>query len=142
VSRNSSSSSARFAEEVAAHIDMDQLTGDLHTDGELGATEFEPATALALREGGPWGAGFPEPIFDGRFDVVEAKVVADRHLKLRVRVPSGPTLDAIVFRHFDARAPLAVQSGDSVELVYRMGHRRISRRAPAAAHDGVDRPVR
>jgi len=110
-----------FAKEVAAHIDMDQLTGDLQTDGELGATEFEPATDHALREGGPWGAGFPEPMFDGRFDVVEAKVVADRHLKLRVRVPSGPTLDAIVFRHFDARAPLAVQSGDSVELVYRMG---------------------
>ena len=110
-----------FAEEVAGQVDTDQLTGDLHTDGELGAAEFEPATAHALREAGPWGAGFPEPMFDGRFAVVEAKTVADRHLKLRVRVPSGPIVDAIVFRHFDARAPLAVQAGDSVQLVYRMG---------------------
>jgi single-stranded-DNA-specific exonuclease len=110
-----------FAQEVARHVDMDQLAGDLYTDGELAAAEFEPATAHALREGGPWGAGFPEPMFDGRFNVVEARVVADRHLRLRVRAPSGPTIDAMVFRHFDARAPLRVQAGDCVELVYRMG---------------------
>jgi hypothetical protein len=39
-------------------------------------------------------------MFDGRFAVVEAKTVADRHLKLRVRVPSGPIVDAIVFPSF------------------------------------------
>ena len=62
-----------FAEEVARRIDPDELTGDLHTDGALEAGEFDPATARALREGGPWGAGFPEPMFDGRFGVVEAQ---------------------------------------------------------------------
>lgn len=110
-----------FAEEVARHIDADELTGDLHTDGELHAAEFEPATARALREGGPWGAGFPEPIFDGRFGVVDTRIVAERHLKLRLRVPSGPFVDAIVFRHFDERDPAVMRAGDAVELAYRVG---------------------
>jgi len=110
-----------FADEVARRLDIDELTGDLHTDGELEAREFEPATAHALREGGPWGAGFPEPLFDGRFGVVDTRIVAERHLKLRVRVPSGPFVDAIVFRHFDQRDPTVVRAGDAVELAYRVG---------------------
>jgi single-stranded-DNA-specific exonuclease len=110
-----------FADEVARHLDTDELTGDLHTDGELEPREFEPATARALRDGGPWGAGFPEPLFDGRFGVVETRVIADRHLKLRLRVPSGPFVDAIVFRHFDEREPAVVRAGDAVELAFRVG---------------------
>jgi single-stranded-DNA-specific exonuclease len=110
-----------FAEEVAHHIDADELTGDLHTDGELSAAELEPATARALREGGPWGAGFPEPVFDGRFGIVDTRIVADRHLKLRLRVPSGPFVDAIAFRHFDERDAWSPRAGEEVEVAYRLG---------------------
>ncbi len=42
------------------------LSGNLHTDGPLLPGEFNADTAVALREGGPWGSGFPEPAFDGR----------------------------------------------------------------------------
>ncbi|HXW09880.1 MAG TPA: single-stranded-DNA-specific exonuclease RecJ, partial [Steroidobacteraceae bacterium] len=110
-----------FAAEVERRVDDDTLAGQLHTDGELLAGEFCVETAAALREGGPWGSGFPEPVFDGRFEVFDARVVADRHLKLRLRCASGEAVEAIAFRHYDdARAP-AIRPQDRVELVYRAG---------------------
>jgi single-stranded-DNA-specific exonuclease len=109
-----------FAAEVERRIDPDELRGELHTDGSLAAGEFSLAMGLALREGGPWGAGFPEPIFDGRFGVIESRIVADRHLKLRLRAASGETVDAIAFRYLDdgEAAPLAAQA--EIDLVYRV----------------------
>ena len=54
--------------------------------------------AHLLREGGPWGQGFPEPCFDGEFDVREARVVGERHVKLVLRPPgSRRSIDAIAF---------------------------------------------
>ena len=88
-------------------------------NGPLEAGEFNLETALALREGGPWGAGFPEPVFDGRFAVLDARVVGGRHLKLRLRAPSGEAADAIAFRHLDDPGAPAVQPQDRVDLAYR-----------------------
>ena len=42
------------------------LQAELWTDGELAPDDFERATADLLRDGGPWGQGWPEPLFDGR----------------------------------------------------------------------------
>ncbi len=108
-----------FATEVASRIDPDDLSGELHTDGALMPGELSLATARAVRSGGPWGAGFPEPIFDGRFGVVGSRIVADRHLKLRLRAAGGVTVDAIAFRYVeDAAAAPAAQT--VVDLVYRV----------------------
>ena len=109
-----------FAAEVARRIDPDDLTGELHTDGALEAGEFCLDTARALREGGPWGAGFPEPVFDGRFGVIDGRVVGGRHLKLRLRAASGEPVDAIAFRYLDDDAAPPVSAGDAVDLVYRV----------------------
>jgi single-stranded-DNA-specific exonuclease len=110
---------AAFAEEVARWVDDETLAGHLHTDGELLAGEFNLGTAEALRDGGPWGAGFPEPVFDGCFGVVDARIVGQRHLKLRLRAASGEAVDAIVFRHLDDPLAPAVQAQQRIELVYR-----------------------
>jgi single-stranded-DNA-specific exonuclease len=108
-----------FAREVERWIDEDTLAGHLHTDGELLAGEFNVATAEALREGGPWGAGFPEPMFDGQFGVLDARVVGGRHLKMRLRADSGELIEAIAFRRLDdARAP-EIRANDRVEAAYR-----------------------
>jgi single-stranded-DNA-specific exonuclease len=112
---------AAFADEVARHIDPDALSGDLHTDGPLLAGEFTADTAMALREGGPWGSGFPEPVFDGRFGVASARVVGGRHLRLRLRTEAGESVDAIAFRHLDDPAAGSVRGEQSIELVYRVG---------------------
>ena len=108
-----------FAHEVARAAGDDVLSGDLHTDGPLQPGEFTADTAVAVREGGPWGAGFVEPAFDGRFGVLDTRVVGGRHLKLRLRAPSGEIADAIAFRYLDdPRAP-ALRPQDAVDLVYR-----------------------
>jgi single-stranded-DNA-specific exonuclease len=78
-----------FAAEIAARSDADTLTGVLHSDGELLAAELSVDTARILRGGGPWGQGFPEPVFDGEFKVIDARIVGTRHLKLQLRPVSG-----------------------------------------------------
>jgi len=110
---------AAFAAEVARAAGDDVLSGDLLSDGPLEAGEFNADTAVALRDGGPWGAGFAEPAFDGTFGVIDSRVVGQRHLKLRLRASTGEVADAIAFRHLDdPRAP-AVRPQDLVTLVYR-----------------------
>jgi single-stranded-DNA-specific exonuclease len=108
-----------FAREVERWIDEDTLAGHLHTDGELLAGEFNVATAEALREGGPWGSGFPEPMFDGQFDVLETRVVGGRHLKMRLRADSGELVEAIAFRHLDDGSDPGIRANDRVEAAYR-----------------------
>jgi single-stranded-DNA-specific exonuclease len=110
-----------FAREVEHWIDADTLAGHLHSDGELLAGEFNVATAEALSEGGPWGAGFPEPAFDGVFGVIEARVVGQRHLKLRLRSATGEVVDAIAFRYLDDGQAPEIRANDRVTAVYRTG---------------------
>jgi single-stranded-DNA-specific exonuclease len=108
-----------FAAEVERWIDADTLAGHMHTDGELRAGEFSVETAAALRDGGPWGAGFPEPAFDGEFGVIDVRVVGERHLKLRLRAASSEAVDAIAFRYLDDARAEPIRAQDAVELVYR-----------------------
>jgi len=109
-----------FAAEVERRIDPDELRGELHTDGPLAAGEFSLAMGLALREGGPWGVGFPEPVFDGRFSVLESRIVADRHLRLRLRAASGEVVNAIAFRYVDDVEATPPRAQTEVDLVYRV----------------------
>lgn len=70
----------------------------VYTDGSLAAEELSLDTAAALAEAGPWGQAWPEPLFDGRFRVLERRVVGASHLKMRLQVDGGgPVLDAIAF---------------------------------------------
>jgi len=75
---------AAFAAEIALRADAQTLSGVIHSDGELPGEQLCVDTAKLLREGGPWGQGFPEPIFDGDFTVVDSRIVGTRHLKLRL----------------------------------------------------------
>jgi single-stranded-DNA-specific exonuclease len=99
----------------------------LDSDGELPPNLLSLETAEALRLGGPWGKGFAEPLFDGHFEVTSARLVGERHLKLRVRPPRGPVLDAIGFG-LGERIHLA--QGE-VHLAYRLDvNAYLGRRAP------------
>jgi len=68
-------------------LDEQMLQSELLSDGELRAEEFDRRHAEALRDGGPWGQAFPEPLFDGRFEVIDSRKVGERHLKLSLRAP-------------------------------------------------------
>ncbi|WP_199271761.1 single-stranded-DNA-specific exonuclease RecJ [Paraglaciecola sp. L3A3] len=73
------------------------LAGELISDGELQAADFTLAFAQTLKSAGPWGQGFPEPLFDGDFQLMEQKIVGVKHLKMMVKHPSGLLFDAIAF---------------------------------------------
>ena len=68
-----------------------QLQRVLETDGELQAEELQLATALQLEHAGPWGQGFPEPMFEGRFEVLDARLIGSdgQHAKYRLRSAAG-----------------------------------------------------
>jgi single-stranded-DNA-specific exonuclease len=87
-----------FDEEVSRHLSDDDLQGMVISDGELTPEEISLPVAELLRDAGPWGQGFPEPLFDGWFDVAAQRVVGEKHLKLSLRLPgAGKTLEAIAF---------------------------------------------
>ncbi|MDH5512684.1 MAG: single-stranded-DNA-specific exonuclease RecJ, partial [Gammaproteobacteria bacterium] len=87
-----------FDAEVSRHLSEDDLEGKVISDGELAPDELSLPVAELLRDAGPWGQGFPEPLFDGLFDVATQRVVGEKHLKLGLRLPgSVTTLDAIAF---------------------------------------------
>jgi single-stranded-DNA-specific exonuclease len=100
-----------------------QLAGSpdlIETDGALAAPDLALATAQALREGGPWGPGFPEPCFDGVFRIESARRVGERHLKLKLATPEGRgQFDAIAFNFLDEEPDVPLPAGDA-RLVYRL----------------------
>lgn len=88
----------RFADLVAEWLDPALLQGEIWSDGLLQADEMTLTVAEMLREGGPWGQMFPEPVFDGRFRLLQQRLVGERHLKMMLEpVGGGPLLDGIAF---------------------------------------------
>lgn len=87
-----------FDEEVRRQLKEEDLTGRLLSDGTLAVEEFHLELARALRNAGPWGQHFPEPLFHGVFQLVEQRVVGERHLKMVLKTECGSVkLDAIAF---------------------------------------------
>ncbi len=107
---------AAFADEVSRHLSEDDLRGELHTDGEIGARDLTLEFAELLRAAGPWGQNFSEPLFDGCFEVVSARRVGERHLKLNLRHPEGGVVEAIAFNQ--PHDPPA--AGTRVQVAYRL----------------------
>ena len=83
---------------VREQLKPEQLTGELWSDGELTPTELSLEIAQLLRNAGPWGQSFEEPLFDGYFKIIQQRIVGERHLKLVLETPcSTLMLDAIAF---------------------------------------------
>ncbi len=88
----------RFGELVTEWLDPALLQGEVVSDGPLAAAEMSMEVAQMLRDAGPWGQMFPEPLFDGRFRLLQQRLVGERHLKVMVEpVDGGPLLDGIAF---------------------------------------------
>ncbi|GGQ19809.1 single-stranded-DNA-specific exonuclease RecJ [Shewanella litoralis] len=79
-------------------LDYEQLTGELLSDGELPTELLNLDTAFLLRNAGPWGQSFEEPLFDGVFRIIQQRIVGEKHLKLLLETPcSSLMLDGIAF---------------------------------------------
>ncbi|MDH3978016.1 MAG: single-stranded-DNA-specific exonuclease RecJ [Gammaproteobacteria bacterium] len=107
-----------FAEAVSRYSELLSEPGCIWTDGALSGAELGLELAEQLRSGGPWGQGFPEPIFENVLEIVDYRVLKDAHLKLRVSHPDQPGFtDAIAFNQ--AALPDGFD-GSRLRLVYRL----------------------
>ena len=75
---------AALARVAAEWLDAATLTRTLRTDGPLGAEWFNTET-VALLEQQVWGQGFEPPLFCDEVQVLQQRLVGERHLKLRLR---------------------------------------------------------
>jgi single-stranded-DNA-specific exonuclease len=100
-------------EQVAREwLDAATLTRTVQTDGPL-AVEWFNAETVALLDAQVWGQGFEAPTFCDEVQVLQQRLVADKHLKLRLKLAGGVARDAIWFGHVD---PLP----DRARLAYRL----------------------
>jgi len=109
---------AAFEEILGSAVDPEDLQKVTWVDGELTPECFSLDFASLLREGGPWGQHFPEPLFTGNFEVLSSRVVGEKHLKLTLQ-PSGSQalIDAIAF---NVEPALLQARLNDVELAYRL----------------------
>ena len=101
----------------AERLGPEHFAERIYTDGELRNGELSLEVATLLRDAGPWGQGFPEPLFEGTFRLIRQRVVGDAHLKMTLAAEgSGSRLDAIAFN----RQPGEWKPGDRLRLAYRL----------------------
>nr|WP_221301715.1 single-stranded-DNA-specific exonuclease RecJ [Zhongshania antarctica] len=105
---------------VAELTSAEQLTAAVYSDGELTAEDLSLERAELLRGAGPWGQNFPEPLFHGRFRLVQQRIVGARHLKMVLAPEQGgeQIFDAIAFNIDTDVWPSPTT--EYVELVYKL----------------------
>jgi len=106
-----------FEKQVAKHLTDEKLQNVLLTDGNLETNEINIDTAELLQSAGPWGQHFPEPLFDGQFEIVNKRIVGEKHLKLVLRSVDSDkshTIDAIAFNTTDSHWPAESSRVDTV----------------------------
>jgi single-stranded-DNA-specific exonuclease len=92
-------------------LDAATLTRTLRTDGPLAVEWFNPET-VALLDTQVWGQGFEAPVFCDDVQVLQQRLVGEKHMKLRLKF-GGTQRDAIWFGHAE---PLP----DKLRLAYRL----------------------
>ncbi len=107
-----------FDQEVGRQAAAGSFINIIYSDGELEAQDINLKLAEQLRSEGPWGQGFPEPVFDGRFQIAGTRVVGGKHLKLQLKQDGAEQLiEAIAFnQELDAE----LQASGAAHLVYRL----------------------
>ncbi|SBS34138.1 Single-stranded-DNA-specific exonuclease RecJ [Marinomonas aquimarina] len=99
-------------------VTPEQLEATIYTDGELAAEDFSLEFAEQLRVAGPWGQAFPEPCFDGEFELLQQRIVGEKHLKLTLRDPkTGLLVDGI---HFFCDLSVWPNTAQQAKLVYKL----------------------
>ena len=110
--------SEAFDTEVRRHLNKDDLNRIVLSDGALDHAYISQDVAELLRQAGPWGQGFPEPMFDGSFKIFSQRIVGEKHLKMQLQSAQNTApIDAIMF---NADSVDATEQGDQVHIAYRL----------------------
>jgi single-stranded-DNA-specific exonuclease len=106
-----------FEQEVASLLSTDELEEVVETDGGIEAEQLSLETAHVIETAGPWGQHFPEPVFDNQFEVLNWKVVGEKHLKMQLRLnQADKKVDAIAFNTLADDLPAT----ERIHVAYRM----------------------
>lgn len=93
---------AHFDEAARRSLDQDALERVVLTDGALGPDHYDHALACVLRDAGPWGQSFPEPLFDDIFEVCDFAPMGQGHLRMQVRAEGmREPVTAVEFGQYD-----------------------------------------
>jgi single-stranded-DNA-specific exonuclease len=102
---------AAFRQVAAEWLDAEALHRTLRVDGPLDLQWFNLQT-VQLLDSQVWGQGFEAPLFCDSVQVLQQRLVGEKHLKLRVK-HAGQVRDAIWFGRTE---PVAEQ----LRLAYRV----------------------
>lgn len=103
---------------LIAEMNEELFLATLWTDGELPDDALQLSTVQQIDDMGPWGQKFPHPVFEGNFKVIDYRWLKDAHLKLRLALQGGRSVDAIAF---NARTQFDYDPmQDQVHLVYEL----------------------
>lgn len=111
-----------FDELVDQLLPIEARQHSLAVDGALGEGDLNLNSARLLAEG-IWGQGFPAPVFANQFQIVDSRLLQDKHLKLTV-ASGTQRIDAIRFN--DTTIPT---QDDTLAYVLDINH-----------YNGVERP--
>tara|TARA_R110002096_G_scaffold261292_1_gene454567 strand:- start:82035 stop:83771 length:1737 start_codon:yes stop_codon:yes gene_type:complete len=106
-----------FNEVLKQHISLEDMQDICITDGELSTEDYSLQLATEIQSAGPWGQTFPEPVFEGKFKVLEKRIVGGNHLKLKLQL-DNKILDAIAFNMTDEDWPAGTKE---LLSTYRLG---------------------
>jgi single-stranded-DNA-specific exonuclease len=103
--------SAAFQSTVESLLSAADLEKVIETDGALPAHDIGWELANLI-EAQVWGQGFPAPLFEDHFAVIEQRLIGDKHLKLRLS-KDARMFDAMLFAQTE---PLP----ETIHAVYRL----------------------
>lgn len=86
-----------FEQVVQQLITAETLQQILETDGALEVQEMTLQNAEILGHQ-VWGQGFPPPVFYDSFEIVQQRILGEKHLKLRLQ-KQGAQFEAIYFQY-------------------------------------------
>ena len=113
---------AAFEDATRGSCDRSLFERKVTTDGPLSANDLVLSLIEAI-DSHVWGQGFPAPLFDNEFVVLEQRLVKDRHLKLGLDL-DGRRFDAIWF-HRSEQLPRTVRLAYRPMVDDHMGARRL-----------------
>ena len=112
-----------FIEQVSKHLSTEQCVGEVLSDGPLEQNELKLDTAIRLKQASPWGQGFPEPLFDNEFEIIEQRLLGGKHLKLSLCLAGhDEVIDAIAFNVDENKWPN--HRAQKIHIAYRLDENR------------------
>ncbi len=106
-----------FNQVLDVHFSEVNFQQQLTTDGELSASDFNLITAEQLTMNYPWGQQFPEPMFEGVFEVHHVRILKGNHIKWTLLTEQGEVVDAI---YFNVKEPDVLEQANKLKLCFHL----------------------